>query len=79
MSFFIDPKPFTYRARFYGIPVYIRPDGDGMDLAGTNIIFDWLALHVAPWLHWCCEFVLAQIEGIDYEPRGWRIEILGKL
>lgn len=80
MGFFTDPTEFTHHARFYGVPCYFKSDGiDGCTMAGTNVVFDWLICHFCPHLHALCEATLKLIEGPDYEPRGFRIELRGRL
>lgn len=80
MRFFIDPSPFTHHARFYGFPCYFKADKqDCPILAGTNVVWDWCILHVAPRIHTLCEFVLWMAQGADYEPHGFRLEILGEI
>jgi hypothetical protein len=80
MAFFTPKDGFTHHARFYGFPCYYRSDGpDGCDLAGTNVVFDWLILHVAPQLHRLCEFIRYVVNPADYEPGPWPIELRGEI
>jgi hypothetical protein len=79
MRFFIDPTPFTHRARFYGFPAYFKSNGsDGCELAGTNVIWDWCILHIAPLLHTVID-MLHHWSDPCYESEGWQIELLGEL
>lgn len=80
MSFFTPKEPFTHRARFYGIPCYVDIGGDGnFTVAGTNIVFDWMVLHVCPWIHFVREHVCAWRDGADFEPMGFPFEIREQL
>ena len=51
MKFFTETEDFTHHARFYGIPLYLKCDEEGIPVvAGTNVIFDYLLLFVT-WFH----------------------------
>jgi len=52
MRFFNPKEEFTHRGSFYGIPLYLKFDGEEEMpiVAGTNIIFDAL-LMFATWFH----------------------------
>jgi hypothetical protein len=80
MTFFTPTEGFTHHARFYGVPCYVKADGPwGMEVAGTNIIFDWLVLHVCPWAHWAVENIRGLYYGEDYESGGWPFLIKGEI
>lgn len=65
---------FTHRARIGGIPCYYRSDGEGCDIAGTNVLYDWLILAVVPPAFGIVETIRAW-EDPDYEPSGWPIQL----
>lgn len=80
MSFFIPTEPFTHYGRFYGFPCYYADlQDDGPTIAGTNVIWDWCILHIAPIAQWMVETIRQAILGDDYEPQGFQIEIRGEL
>ena len=71
MRFFTDRSEYTHDARFYGIPMYARFEGQELVLTGTNIVFEWLIVLMS-WVH--NTFIesgaqmLAAFSGADYVP-----------
>lgn len=72
MTFFTPTSPFTHYARFVGIPCYFNVNDDS--IAGTNIIFDWLVLHVCPFL---ANIQSSIIKWWTAEECGFMIELRG--
>lgn len=79
MRFFADPTEYTHLVRFYGFPAYYRTEGeDGCAIEGTNAVWDWCVLHIAPMVH-CVIDTLRAWTDPDYESCGWQIEIVCEL
>ena len=80
MTFFTDPTPFTHFGSLYGIPVYLMDlDTDGPTVAGTNAVWEWCLLHVAPWLQFAGECVMHLATGGQYVSEGFPFKVKGEL
>lgn len=75
---FTPTEPFTHHASFWGIPCYVVPEGEECLLAGTNIVYDWLILHVVPHCFFVTNWINAHLDP-DFEPGGWPILVKGKI
>ena len=76
MRFFYSIEDFTHFARFYGVPCYFNVETG--ELAGTNIVFDYLLLIATVFHNHLIERAaqfIAAISNSDYEP-GFPIKIL---
>ena len=77
--FFTPTAGFTHHASFWGIPCYYKDDPpDGCTLAGTNVIYDWIILHVVPWCFMVTEYIRAATDP-DFEPSDWPILVKGPI
>lgn len=80
MHFFTPKSEFTHYGRFYGFPCYFSGiDEDGPVIAGTNVIFDFCILHVAPVIHTTIDFFRWAVNPVEYEPMDWQLEVRGEL
>lgn len=73
----VDPQNFTHYATFYGVPIYFREDGEGCEIVGRNVLFDWLAIDVVPHAFGLVE----AIRSLDpeYEPSGFPFKLTGEI
>lgn len=73
--FFIDKMPgATHRCSMCGISVWCNMNSDPPEICGTNILNDWLLIHIVPWLEWIADCVRIWI---GMEPTGgFMIKIL---
>jgi len=69
------PECCTHHARFYGVPCYFGPDGEGMHIAGKYIGCDFLIEHFVPLIQWGVETLRALRDGADYEPMGFAVDV----
>lgn len=70
MTFFTDPKPFTHFGTLYGLPIYLSdPDGN-TEVAGTNVIWDWMLRWYPPVMMYVQSIVYPQCQGFPICIKG---------